>query len=414
MTDTSDAAWRRHWFVFSACGILIAAGSAAMMWISLWFTYDSLPQQRPILGFVLLMSLMFAVHLVAFRAAKHLVCRYSLAMIWLVAIVSRAILLPSFPIQEVDIYRYVWDGQASVAGVSPFRYSPANVIEAVQNGTADPQLERLAKHARDAPAIEKVLRRVHYGELPTVYPTVSQGVFAVTAWLTPSGAPIHSQVVAMKLAIVCFDLATLGVVFWLLRMASLPRAWAITYGWNPLVLKEFSGSGHLDSIAVFFTVLSLALASSAFSRRPNWTRWLASSACLALGVGAKLYPIVLLPVLFAACLRHAGAARTTASLTLFLLVTAVALAPVMLASGGTAVVDPDVEEAVVSQPSAPVVESPAIAETLEPPIQVNRNHWQQKNRSRSLHRYRPPQPTNQQRQLSSRPMESRPFFPAGK
>ena len=93
-----------------------------------------------------------------------------------------------------------------------------------------------------------------------------------------------------------------------------PVELSVLDGWCPLMIKEFSNSGHLDSIAVFFTTAALFCALKAFfadrplrSRdaevyaaesvpRPASSRWLwLCSVCIAAAVGAKIYPVVLFP-----------------------------------------------------------------------------------------------------------------------
>ena len=376
MIESTHSGWQRDWFAFSASGLLMVAGSAAMLWLSLWFGYTSDPMRRPILVFVALMTAMFVVHLVGLRAARRLETGWSVVgLIWLVAILCRMVVLPSMPIQEVDLYRYLWDGQATLAGVSPFRYSPAQVVEAVEHGSADPQLNALARHASRHPSLEVILRRVHFAELPTVYPVVSQAVFATVGVLTPAEEPPQSHVVAMKAAIVCFDLTTLAVVCWLLRLAGFHPAWSITYGWNPLILKEFAGSGHLDSIAVFLTMLAVALTVKGTQDRRGLAYWVAAASFLALGFGAKLYPIILLPWLLGGCLKACGYRRAAVTLASFLVVALATLLPLRLRQGPTdARPGNDQRAANAVGPSSGgsrPFESPdsvEINDTLEPPI----------------------------------------------
>lgn len=313
----------------AACGGALVFGSICLSWLSRDFAYESIPAQRPLIGMVLLLTVMFVVHWIGFRIALGRERTSRRAVAWLivtVAVAARLAMLPSHPIQELDLYRYLWDGQASVSGISPFRYPPEAVVKAIDQGTSDDRLAILARRAHDDPAVETILRRVHYSELPTVYPIVSQFVFEWVARLTPPGAPVVAHVIAMKAAIVAFDLATLAVLFWLLRITCRHPAWAILYAWNPLVLKEFAGSGHLDSIAVFFTIYAVAVAANAIaSRRPG--QWSVAAILLGLGFGAKLYPLLLFPVIVVAAWRNAGIRRAITTAILFLAVATISLAP---------------------------------------------------------------------------------------
>jgi len=141
-------------------------------------------------------------------------------------------------------------------------------------------------------SIREVLHRVHYPELPTVYPTVSQLVFAAAAMVTPEHSTVAIRVLIMKSWIVAFDLASLGCIWLLLRHFGKHSAWLIAWAWSPLVLKEFANSGHLDSIAVFFTLGATSLAVT----RPTRMSMLASAMMMGLAVASKLFPVVLLPL----------------------------------------------------------------------------------------------------------------------
>ena len=116
----------------------------------------------------------------------------------------------------------------------------------------------------------------------------------------PASASVAAHIFCIKAVLVVFDLMILGVILWLLSQLKIHTGWAIAYAWNPLVVKEISNGGHLDSIAAFFLILSICLLSKWFSRSQNGsTSWLTlSGISLGLGVGAKLFPIVLFPALF--------------------------------------------------------------------------------------------------------------------
>jgi hypothetical protein len=228
-----------------------------------------------------------------------------LRVIILFSVAYRLVLLPSAPIQEIDYYRYLWDGRVCLGGVNPYRFSPQEVDQWGPTAEPSSELFGLWQLTQESDAIQTVFQRVHHREVPTAYPPAAQAVFASAALVTPAAAPLWLHVLVLKALLVGFDLASLGVLVALLRRLRLPDTWCLAYGWCPLALREFANSGHLDSIAVFFTTLAMfwLVASARRSEAPEsrLSVGVATAAMLALGVAvlAKSYPIILLPVVAA-------------------------------------------------------------------------------------------------------------------
>ena len=245
-------------------------------------------------------------------------------------------LWPSRPIQEVDIYRYLWDGEVTVAGVSPFRFSPQQIRDAQTAEALPDDLAALVSLRDDSPAVAEVLARVHYPELPTIYPSVSQACFAAAALTTPREADVWQRVAIMKAWFLALDMGVIGVVILLLRFARMPWGWSVAYAWCPLVMKEFANSGHLDVIAVLLTVLALYFVALARERlggdgggqRGGWESTVAV-VLLGLAVGAKLYPIVLAPLLALIWIRQFGAKQVAGPAVAFAATVGLVLWPML-------------------------------------------------------------------------------------
>ena len=298
------------------------------------FYYGSPEAERPIIWVLALFAAAFFVYLIAiWVAARAKQNRWLLGVVLLSSLAFRVTLLPSTPIQEIDIYRYLWDGAVSSKGVSPFRYSPQQIRDASADQRREEDLTRLVQMRDSSPSLDTILNRIHYPQVPTVYPPVSQAVFAGAALTTPENATVEGRLIVMKIWLSAFDMLTLVLVVGLLRLTGLPIGLSVIYGWCPLLMKEFSNSGHLDAIPVFLTALFACLlarlclsnrqgktelneTTTGASRRtePVSSRWYSRPALiavtaaivLALGVGAKLYPIVLAPLLAACAVRHVG------------------------------------------------------------------------------------------------------------
>ncbi|MCH8921658.1 MAG: hypothetical protein IIA67_00765 [Planctomycetes bacterium] len=273
-----------------------------------------LSSDRPIPLVLTAFAAVFGLYLWALRTAVLAGGdRRILPVIVIAAIVFRATLLFTEPIQEVDIYRYMWDGEVVAAGHNPYRYSPQNVAGAAQERQAFPSAEmsgdlaELVSLRSSAPAKATILDRVHHSQYTTVYPPISQAVFAAAAFTTPDDASVFTHLVVMKLWLLLFDLLTLWLVIRLLKIAGRPRGWALAYAWCPLLMKEVANSGHLDSIAVFFATLAVYLTATLFvSTGSSSRRCSLAMLALAAGVGAKLYPIVLAPLLLWVVWRKFG------------------------------------------------------------------------------------------------------------
>jgi hypothetical protein len=165
-----------------------------------------------------------------------------------------------------DIWRYVWDGHVGAAGANPYRHPPD-----------DAALDDLA----GSEFWTDVRDNVTHPGVPTVYPPLAQGFFRLSHALAPG------SVFVMKGLLVAFDLATVVLVGLGLRRLGRPPTEAALYAWNPLAIKVFAGSGHVDAVLVALLALTawLALRGGRGSVAVAW----------ALAILAKLSPLVLLP-----------------------------------------------------------------------------------------------------------------------
>jgi hypothetical protein len=172
-------------------------------------------------------------------------------------------LLGAPPVLDDDLHRYLWEGKVLLSGINPYLHSPS-----------DPALDHL-REAGDPP--------VGYPDLPTPYPPGAQLLFALMRFAA-GGTPAAARVVPL-----IFFLATLPLTAAVLEGMGADRRGVILYAWNPLVLKEFANSGHLDAVAVFLTVAAVL----ALMRR----RAAGAGILTALAVGVKLYPLFIVPFL---------------------------------------------------------------------------------------------------------------------
>ena len=160
-----------------------------------------------------------------------------------------------------DPYRYIWDARVQRAGHNPY-IARAN----------DPALEWI--HT-------PLTRRMNNPDVPSPYPPVAQLYFrGVTA--------LHESTEALKISlVVCEGLLVLVMWRWLV-LREMDPSWVLAYAWHPLATLEISRNGHFDVLGALLICLSaLALHRGLLVRASVW---------FALAVGAKLLPIVLVPL----------------------------------------------------------------------------------------------------------------------
>lgn len=249
-----------------------------------------------------------ALSIFAIRIGLRIVHRQKslLAVIVLMAIGFRIVMAFTTPILELDYYRYLWDGKVSAAGFSPYDYSPEQIksfdLAISPTSSNEETLRSLAEISIESDANHLVLNRIHHADHTTIYPPVSQLVFRASAILTPAQTPLDFHILVLRILLIGFDLGTLLVLVLLFKTLQRNFAWLIAYAWNPLVVKEISNSAHLDSIAIFFATLAVWFVIK--TRRHNSTAFgISGGIALGLGVGAKLFPVIIAPALFFALFK---------------------------------------------------------------------------------------------------------------
>lgn len=188
---------------------------------------------------------------------------HDVTFVIVVAALLRLAVLHRPPELSGDLWRYVWDGRVTLAGVNPYAHAPSDsALAALRDPGVHP--------------------RINHPALRTIYPPAAEAGFALAQAVSP-GWP------GTKAWIVLHDVALAGVLaVWCRRRAG--SAWpAIAYAWNPLFVIEYAGSGHLEPVAL----LPLALAVLWNESRPKL-----SAACFAVAALAKLLPLVALPLLW--------------------------------------------------------------------------------------------------------------------
>jgi len=137
-----------------------------------------------------------------------------------------------------DFYRYLWDGNMLLQGISPYALTPWDVF--------------------DTPALQSLTDVWYWDSLyfkwsNTIYPPTLQLVFAFA-----NAIKLNSTLV-LKSIFFLFNLGTFGIAIKLLDHLKQPRYLIALIALNPLFLFETMAAGHFEPILLFFLLLTLYL-----------------------------------------------------------------------------------------------------------------------------------------------------------
>ena len=299
----------------SAASVLLAGCLTALVaWgfllasISGGFGYDRYVLDKPVATFVALqfaagLIYLLTLYLLRGRGASRAI----LLAVFAAGLLMRLSQFGATPILETDHYRYLWDGAVTAQGLSPYTHAPHDVRSAFFDG---PEIQRLADRA------DGVLDRINHPKLRTIYPPTAQAAFALAHLIDPFSLD------GLRATWLALDLLIAGLVLLTLRrVGSSSTALSLAVYWlNPLLIKEVFNSGHMELVLIAAALGALLAAVS--------KRTVASMFLLALAAGAKLWPILWLPLLLRA---HATKAlRLALALAVFAVTLGLLAAPVLL------------------------------------------------------------------------------------
>ncbi len=193
---------------------------------------------------------------------------------------------------STDSARYGWDGIVQDAGVSPYRYVPADpALTALRPEWLfpAPRADGTCPGVRAAPTAEVGTGRtictvINRPQVPTIYPPVAEALFALARLPVPRTV----QYLPLQLLGILAVLATSTLLLALLRK---PARWrAAVLAWCPFVATEAVTNAHVDVWAALLAVAATALAVKG--------RTVRAGILLGLAVATKFLPVlVALPLL---------------------------------------------------------------------------------------------------------------------
>jgi hypothetical protein len=181
-----------------------------------------------------------------------------------IAIVSRFVLLFSFPNLSDDIFRFIWDGKLWHSGINPFDALPSDYAK---NGFPD---------GLNTELYDQLNSKNYF----TIYPPVAQSTFYI-ATFTDS---FWWNVVIMKSFLFLAELGTIILLYQLI-----PNKKILLYALNPLIIIEIMGNLHFEGVMIFFLLFSFYLL---IKEKNNL-----SAIAFALSIASKLLPLMFLPFL---------------------------------------------------------------------------------------------------------------------
>lgn len=186
----------------------------------------------------------------------------------------RLIFLFSIPNLSQDFYRFIWDGRVLLSGLSPYLFSPNELMNTHQGLFAQMQILHNGMG---------VLSAQHFSN----YPPIHQLPFVLAALI--SGKSIIGSVVVFRILIILADVGILVYGKKLLNTLALPTKNIFYYFLNPLVIIELTGNLHFEGLMLFFLVLGLYFLYQNKSK--------CSAIFMSFSILTKLLPILLLPLL---------------------------------------------------------------------------------------------------------------------
>ncbi len=193
--------------------------------------------------------------------------RLSVGLIFILGLAFRGVFSCSFPSLSQDIYRFIWDGSLTLRSISPYAYTP-NEIMALGGFE-----ELRSLYSQMGP-----LSAGNYSN----YPMLNQLMFAF-------GASVEHPHYVYRFLIVLADIIAFGILLKLIQSQE-HKVWALgAYFLNPLVIIEGTHNLHFEPLMVVFFLSALYALKV---KRPVQAGWMYAASVL-----TKLMPLMLIPLL---------------------------------------------------------------------------------------------------------------------
>ncbi|MBF0572853.1 MAG: hypothetical protein HQK69_03730, partial [Desulfamplus sp.] len=165
---------------------------------------------------------------------KHLIIKhastrkFSAGFIIVFAILLRLMFLFHTPTLSDDIYRYCLDGVMLINNQNPYRYTPLEILEAMQKAQSiNSSISMLDLKAikNIYPAISKLLPLVNHPEFTTIYPPAAQIIFAIGSFIN-SILKITDSFIGIKIVLIIMDTLSCLFIIQILKKMNLSACYA--------------------------------------------------------------------------------------------------------------------------------------------------------------------------------------------
>ena len=310
MPSQSKLTWA--WIALTAVLVLMCAALNAASGL---FAYDRAITDRPavwVAGALTAAGLVYLLTIPLIARSLRSDAPHQSQILWIIlagGLAMRLVLMGSTPVLEDDWVRYLWDGGVTAQGFNPYAASP----DEAQGEAFAYSLQPLAQQSGI------VIERVNHSDLTTVYPPVAQAAFALAHLIKPWSLE------AWRAVCLAAEAATLALLLSLLDAVGRSRVWVALYWLSPLAAKELINSAHMEAIVTPFVLAAVLLSIK--------QRHLSAVGVLGLAIGAKIWPLVLAPLVLRPLLSSPR--RLAAALAVLVIACLAATAPYWAAGAET-------------------------------------------------------------------------------
>lgn len=210
----------------------------------------------------LFISLWMMIGVLCYYISRNSVEDYSYKDILFIACTSllARYLVVEHPLND-DVYRYMWEGYIQRFDINPYLFAPDSM--------------ELLKYRWDGFLLP------NHPDMTAIYPALS---LLLMKWV--SYVSLDYEI--FKYVFGLFDFLSIFLILYLAKSYRLSSGNVFIYALNPVILFSFFGQAHLDSMMMFFLILSLVL----FEKKYYQWMWIT----LALAFCSKYLCVLLIPL----------------------------------------------------------------------------------------------------------------------